>query len=89
MKNLFIKAKVHSILNDKVESGEIKFYDLTEKTLHIKKSKRSKLSLDISTLSYDILIRLLSKRIPDSSIINISDYYKRELRSLKISDIIK
>ena len=89
MKNIFIKAKVKSLLDSKVISGEIKFYTMNDNTLHIKKSKRCKLSLDITGLSDDILVRILVKKIPDSSVINISDFYKRELRNLKISNLIK
>lgn len=89
MKSIFIKAKVKSLLDNKISSGEIKFYTLNESTLHIKKSKRSKFSLDITELSDDILVRILTKKIPDPSIINISDFYKRELRNLKIEKIVK
>ena len=89
MKNIFIKAKIKSLLDSKVSSGEIKFYTLNEKTLHIKKSKRSKFSLDITVLSDDILVRILAKKIPDPSFINISDFYKKELRNLKIENLIK
>jgi hypothetical protein len=89
MKNIFIKAKIKSLLDSKVSSGEIKFYTLNEKTLHIKKSKRSKFSLDITVLSDDILVRILTKKIPDPGLINISDFYKKELRNLKISNLIK
>ena len=89
MKNIFIKAKVKSLLDNKISSGEIKFYTLNEKTLHIKKSKRSKFSLDITGLSDDILVRILTKKIPDPGLINISDFYKKELRNLKIANLIK
>ena len=81
--------KIKSLLDSKVSSGEIKFYTLNEKTLHIKKSKRSKFSLDITVLSDDILVRILAKKIPDPGLINISDFYKKELRNLKITDLIK
>jgi hypothetical protein len=89
MKNIFIKAKIKSLLDSKINSGEIKFYTLNENTLHIKKSKRTKFSLDITGLSDDILIRILTKKIPDASTINISDFYKRELRNLKIAKLMK
>ena len=89
MKNIFIKEKVKSLLDNKINSGEIKFYTLSEKTLHIKKSKRSKFSLDITELSDDILVRVLTKKIPDPSVINVSDFYKIELRNLKIEKIVK
>jgi hypothetical protein len=86
--NIFTKAKIKSLLDSKINTGEIKFYNVSENTLHIKKSKRSKLSLDISGLSDDILIRILTKKIPDSGIMNISDFYKKELRNLKIQKIV-
>lgn len=89
MKNIFVKAKIKSLLDSKINSGEIKFYTLNENTLHIKKSKRTKFSLDIKELSDDILIRILTKKIPDASVINISDFYKRELRNLKIEKLMK
>jgi len=89
MKNIFIKAKIKSILDDKVGSGEIKFYSLSKQTLHIKKSKRSKFSLDITGMSDDILVRVLTKKIPDPGVINVSDFYLRELRNLKITNLIK
>ena len=89
MKNIFIKAKVKSLLDSKIDSGEIKFYTMNDSTLHIKKSKRCKFSLDITGLSDDILVRILVKKIPDSSVINISDFYKKELRNLKIENLIK
>jgi len=89
MKNIFVKAKIKSLLDSKMNSGEIKFYTLNENTLHIKKSKRTKFSLDITGLSDDILIRILTKKIPDASVINISDFYKRELRNLKIEKLMK
>jgi len=86
--NIFTKAKIKSLLDSKINNGEIKFYNFNENTLHIKKSKRSKLSLNISGLSDDILIRILTKKIPDSGIISISDFYKKELRNLKIQKIV-
>lgn len=89
MKNIFVKAKIKYLLDSKMNSGEIKFYTLNENTLHIKKSKRTKFSLDITGLSDDILIRILTKKIPDASVINISDFYKRELRNLKIEKLMK
>lgn len=89
MKNIFIKAKIKSLLDSKIDSGEIRFYTLNENTLHIKRSKRCKLSLDITVLSDDILVRILTKKIPDPGLINISDFYKKELRNLKIANLIK
>jgi len=87
--NLFTKSKIISILEDKVNTGEIKFYKLSDSSLHIKKSKRTNITISTDKLSDDILVRLLVKKIPDASVINISDFYKRELRQLKISNLIK
>jgi len=87
--NLFTKSKIISILEDKVSTGEIKFYKLSDSSLYIKKSKRTNTTLCTTNLSSDILVRLLVKKIPDASIINITDFYKKELRQLKISNIIK
>ncbi len=87
--NLFTKSKIISILEDKVNTGEIKFYKLSDSSLHIKKSKRTNITISTNKLSDDILVRLLVKKIPDPSIINISDFYKRELRQLKIYSVIR
>lgn len=87
MSNLFTKARIKSTLDAKIASGEIKFYSLNKTSLHIKKSKRCKTTLDISGLSDDVIVRLISKKIPDPSIINIESFYKRELRDLKIGKL--
>lgn len=87
--NLFTKSKIISILEDKVNTGEIKFYKLSDSSLHIKKSKRTNITISTGKLPDDILVRLLVKKIPDPSVINISDFYKRELRQLKISNLIR
>jgi hypothetical protein len=87
--NLFTKSKIISILEYKVNTGEIKFYKLSDSSLHIKKSKRTNITISTNKLSDDILVRLLVKKIPDPSIINISDFYKRELRQLKIYSVIR
>jgi hypothetical protein len=89
MKNIFAKAKVESLLNNKISSGEIKFYRMGQESLHIKISKRCKYTLDISNLSDEIVVRLLVKKFPNPSVINLSDFFKRELRNLKIQEIIK
>ncbi len=87
--NIFNKAKIKSILDLKIKSDEIRFYSLNNKSLHIKVSKRSKYTLDTSNISDHTLIRLLSKKIPNPSTINIENFFRRELRDSKISDIIK
>ena len=87
--NIFVKSKLVSILDNKVKSGEIKFYQITSKTIHIRKSKRTKVTLDIQDIKGDILVGLMVKKIPDPSVINISDFYKRELRNLKLNSLLK
>lgn len=77
--NLFDKALLLKTLNKKVNSNEIKGYILIDKKLHIKKSKRSKYTLDLNEIKFNDLIKVLSKRIPDVNVINIEDYLKREL----------
>ena len=89
MKNIFARAKIEPLLNSKIVSGEIKFYQVGKDSLHIKISKRCKYTLDTSNLSDDIIARLLVKKFPNPSVINLSDFFKRELRNLKIQEIIK
>lgn len=89
MRNIFAKAKIESLLNSKISSGEIKFYKMGKDSLHIKMSKRCKYTLDTSNLSDDIIVRLLVKKFPNPSAINLSDFFKRELRNLKIQEVIK
>lgn len=77
--NLFDKALLLKTLDNKVNSNEIKSYILIGNKLHIKKSKRSKYTIDLNEIKLSNLIRLLSKKIPDVSVINIENYLKREL----------
>lgn len=87
--NLFIKTKIESILDDKLKSGEILFYKLTDKSLHIKKSRRSKTTLDIDGISAPILARLLVKKFPNPQDQNLTQFFKVELRELQICGILK
>jgi hypothetical protein len=87
--NLFIKTKIESILDDKLKSGEILFYKLTDKSLHIKKSRRSKTTLNIGGISAPILARLLVKRFPNPQDQNLTQFFKVELRELQICGILK
>lgn len=77
--NLFDKALLLKTLDNKVSSSEIKNYILTGSKLHIKKSKRSKYTIDLTKIELDVLIKVLSKRIPSVSVISIENYLKREL----------
>jgi len=86
--NIFSKSKLKGLLDNKVINGEIKSYQLNPNNIHIKKSKRCKYTLEISGLSDDILIRLFTKKIPNADQINVSDFFKVELRNLKLNKIL-
>jgi hypothetical protein len=88
MINIFTKASIVKSLDYKISTKEIKSYTLTKTALNIKKSKRCNHTIYLDSLPPHILIRLLNKKIPDSGIINISDFFKREIRQLKLSDLI-
>ena len=85
--NLFDKALLLKTLDNKVNSSEIKNYILTGGKLHIKKSKRSKYTIDLDEVKPSVIIKVLSKKIPDVSIINIEDYFKREIRNVKLNNL--
>ena len=87
--NIFTKSKIKKFLDLKVENSEIRSYQLTDTKLHIKKSKRCKHTIDMTVLPDHILVRLLQKRIPDPSIQNTGDFFKKEIRDLKIKDLVK
>jgi hypothetical protein len=75
-------------LDTKVQTIEIKSYQLSESKLFIQKSKRSKCTIDMTGLPGHILIRLLQKKIPDPGQINTADFFKKEIRDLKIKDLV-
>ena len=85
--NLFDKALLLKTLDNKVNSSEIKNYILTGSKLHIKKSKRSKYTIDLDEVKPIVIIKVLSKKIPDVSIINIENYFKREIRNVKLNNL--
>lgn len=85
--NLFDKALLLKTLDNKVNSSEIKNYILTGSKLHIKKSKRSKYTIDLDEVKPSVIIKVLSKKIPDVSIINIENYFKREIRNVKLNNL--
>lgn len=87
--NLFTKTKIESILEDKLKNREILFYKLSDKNLHIKKSRRSKTTLDIENISPHVLARLLTKKFPSPQDQNLSEFFKVELRELKILNVLK
>ena len=86
--NLFLKSQLKKSLDYKVETKEIKGYQLFDTKLHIQKSKRSKFTIDMSGLPGHILIRLLQKKITDPGQINTGDFYKKELRDLKLKELL-
>ena len=85
--NLFDKALLLKTLDNKVNSSEIKNYILTGSKLHIKKSKRSKYTIDLDEVKPIVIIKVLSKKIPDVSVINIENYFKREIRNVKLNNL--
>jgi|688.fasta_scaffold28048_6 hypothetical protein len=86
--NIFTKSKIKKSLDSKVETKEIRSYQLTENKLHIQKSKRCKHTIDMTGVPDHILVRLLQKRIPDPGIQNTGDFFKKEIRDLKIKNLI-
>jgi len=75
-------------LDTKVQTKEIRGYQLTENKLFIQKSKRSKCTIDMTGIPGHILIRLLQKRIPDPGQMNTTDFFKKEIRDLKLKELI-
>ena len=86
--NLFLKSKIVKSLDTKIETKEIKSYQLFDTKIHIQKSKRSKCTIDMTGLPGHILVRLLQKRIPDPGQVNTTDFFKKEIRDLKIKDLV-
>lgn len=86
--NLFLKSKIVKSLDTKVQTKEIRGYQLTENKLFIQKSKRSKCTIDMTGIPGHILIRLLQKRIPDPGQMNTTDFFKKEIRDLKLKELI-
>ena len=81
--NIFTKAKIVKILNDKVRSSEIRSFNLTDSYLRISKSKRTGFTLNFSDFSDVLIINLLKKKTPSPSIENIQSFYQREIKKLK------
>ena len=75
-------------LDTKVQTKEIRGYQLTENKLFIQKSKRSKCTIDMTGIPGHILIRLLQKRIPDPGQMNTAHFFNKEIRDLKLKELI-
>ncbi len=86
--NIFTKAEITRTLAIKVKEGEIKNFSLTDTHLRIQKSKRTGFTFDISEFSDKVLIRLIKKKTPNPSIQNIEDFYKQEIRNIKLLEIL-
>ena len=86
--NLFLKSQILKALDYKLSIQEIQGYQLTETTLHIKKTKRSKHTIDLVGLPGHILIRILNKKIPSPTNMNTGDFFKREIRDLKLKELL-
>ena len=81
--NIFTKAKLIKILNDKVQNGEIRSFNLTDTYLRINKSKRTGFTFKSSEYSDILLINILKKNTPNPSIQNIEYFYRNEIKKLK------
>ncbi len=86
--NIFLKSQIKTSLDRKVKNEEIRSYQLTETTLHIRKSKRAKHTIDLVGLPANVIVRLLSKKIPDPGVMNTGEFFKREIRNLKLNELL-
>jgi hypothetical protein len=86
--NIFTKAEITRSLTIKVKEGEIKNFSLTDTYLRIQKSKRTGFTIKLKDISEKALIRLVKKTTPNPSVENIENFYKKEIRNIKLSQII-
>lgn len=86
--NIFTKAEITRTLAVKVKEGEIKNFSLTDTHLRIQKSKRTGFTFDLNNFSDKVLIRLIKKKTPSPSVQNIEDFFKQEIRNIKLLQII-
>ena len=80
--NIFTKSKLVKILTDKVQSGEIHGFNLTETHLRITKSKRTGFTFKLSEYSDILLLNILKKKTPNPSFQNIETFYHNEIKKL-------
>ena len=78
--NIFTKAKLIKLLNDKVQIGEIKSYHLTDTYLRIKKSKRTGFTFRLEDFTDTFLLNILKKKTPKPQFENIETFYKNKLK---------
>jgi hypothetical protein len=86
--NIFTKAEITRALTIKVKEGEIKNFSLTDTYLRIQKSKRTGFTIKLEDISEKALVRLVKKKTPNASVENIENFYKKEIRNIKLSQII-
>ncbi len=86
--NIFTKAEITRTLATKVKEGEIKNFSLSDTHLRIQKSKRTGFTFELSKFSEKVLLRLIKKRSPNPSVQNINDFYKQEIRNIKLLEIL-
>lgn len=81
---IFTKAKIVKILTDKIKSGEIRCFQLTDDYLRIEKSKRTGFTFKLNNFSDNVLIRILKKSTPHPSVQNIENFYRKQIELFKI-----
>lgn len=80
---IFTKTKIVKILTDKINSGEIKGFHLTESYLRVTKSKRTGFTFKLVDFTDNQLTRILVKQTPNPSIQNINDFYIKQIQRYK------
>ena len=86
--NIFAKAEITRTLATKVKEGEIKYFSLTDTHLRIQKSKRTGFTFELCQFSEKVLLRLIKKRTPNPSVQSIQDFYTKEIRNIKLLEIL-
>jgi|688.fasta_scaffold1690656_2 hypothetical protein len=86
--NIFTKAEITRALTIKVKEGEIRSFLITDTHLRIQKSKRTGFTINLSELSDKSLIRIIKKTTPNPSIENIENFYRKEIRNIKLIEIL-
>jgi len=80
---IFTKAKIVKLLNDKVLSGEIRTFHLTDSYLRITKSKRTGFTFNLNQFTENQIVRILTKSTPNPSKENITQFYTKEIKKYK------
>lgn len=80
--NIFTKAKLIKLLEDKIQSGEIHSYLLTDSYIRIVKSKRTGFTFKLKDFSDSSLLKILKRTTPNPSVQNINDFYQYQIKNL-------